>query len=402
MAAFFLIAFTIITIAYSFVGWRLIAPAGLGLVWNLFFSSIVFLFLLLPFVSFFARINGYRIFDSQHMQWFLYLSMGCMSTIFTLLLLRDGAWIVLFLIKKLTFILPGIPEILRSVPSLILDHLRMSENSVNLALLGLTALLMTYGFHEARRIPQTVQVDIPVHNLPESLRGFRIVQITDLHVSPTIRRSFVQAVTDRVNGMRPDMIVFTGDLADGPVDELRSEVAPLSGLSAPYGKYFITGNHEYYSGVEAWLAEVQRLGFDPLINEHRIIERNGGRLLLAGVTDYSDGHFLPGHISSPRNAVAGAPACDARILLAHQPRSVFDAEGLGFNFVISGHTHGGQFFPWIYFVTLQQPFVAGLYPNNGTPVYVSRGTGYWGPPLRIGSPSEITVFTLRDAENSKD
>src|SRR6185295_11857104 len=192
-----------------------------------------------------------------------------------------------------------------------------------------------------------------------------------------------------------DVVAITGDLVDGSVSELATEVAPLARLESRHGTYFVTGNHEYYSGVEPWLAELRRLGMKVLHNEHVVIVRDGATLLLGGVPDYSGGHFDSAHRSDPKAALAGAPMDAAvKILLAHQPRSAAAAEQAGFDLQLSGHTHGGQFLPWTFLVKLQQPFTAGLHRLGRLRVYVSRGTGYWGPPQRLGAPSEITEIRL--------
>ena len=228
-------------------------------------------------------------------------------------------------------------------------------------------------------------------------RGLRIVQISDLHVGPTIKGPFVERLVSRVRELRPDLIAFTGDLADGTVERLAPHTAALGRLTAPLGVYACTGNHEYYSGVEEWTAQARRLGFDVLINEVRHIDRGGGRLAVAGATDFSAGELVPGHESDPAGALAGSDGADVRILLAHQPRSIEAASRAGCHLQLSGHTHGGQFVPWKYAVRLQQPFLAGLHKVRGTWIYVHRGTGYWGPPLRLGAPSEIAVLTLVQA-----
>ena len=166
----------------------------------------------------------------------------------------------------------------------------------------------------------------------------------------------------------------------------------------PFGVYLVTGNHEYYSGAAPWVAEFRRLGLRVLMNEHAVIHPSGLPVVVAGVTDYSAGAFDPQQRSNPKAALAGAPAdACARILLAHQPRSAAAAEPLGYHLQLSGHTHGGQFFPWGFFVRFQQPFTAGLHRLGKMWVYTSRGTGYWGPPKRLGAPSEITRLRLRAA-----
>jgi hypothetical protein len=240
-------------------------------------------------------------------------------------------------------------------------------------------------------------VAVPLAGLPEGLDGFRMVQITDIHVSPTIKRPFVEGVVRRVNALEADIVALTGDLVDGSVQRLSGDVEPLAGIRARFGRYFVTGNHEYYSGVARWVEKVESLGFTVLLNEHRLLSFPGGRILVAGVTDYRAGSRVPGHRSDPHKALSGAPPADVKILLAHQPKSAPAASDAGFDFQISGHTHGGQFFPWNLVVGLVQPFTAGLHRYGKMPIYISRGTGYWGPPLRIGAPSEITLITLRAA-----
>ncbi|MGA7393919.1 MAG: metallophosphoesterase [Terrimicrobiaceae bacterium] len=154
------------------------------------------------------------------------------------------------------------------------------------------------------------------------------------------------------------------------------------------------GNHEYYCGAHAWIAEMRRLGMSVLLNEHVVLEHFGESVVVAGVTDLSAHHFDPAHRSDPVAAIAGAPQQSVKLLLAHQPRSALAAAEAGFHLQLSGHTHGGQFFPWNLFVKLFEPFTAGLHRLDGLWLYVSRGTGYWGPPKRFGAPSEITHLKL--------
>jgi predicted MPP superfamily phosphohydrolase len=200
---------------------------------------------------------------------------------------------------------------------------------------------------------------------------------------------------DAVNGLHADMIALTGDLVDGSVPDLARHIAPLARLSARHGAFLVTGNHEYYSGEGPWTAEFRRLGLRVLQNEHVVVQHAGTPLVVAGVTDFGAHHFDPGQRSDPAAALLGAPAqAAARILLAHQPRSAAAAASAGFDLQLSGHTHGGQFWPWNLFVRLQQPFTAGLHRLNHLWVYISRGTGYWGPPNRFGAPSEITLLRL--------
>jgi uncharacterized protein len=260
---------------------------------------------------------------------------------------------------------------------------------------GLAAFVTLVGFSGARRRPRIVIVEVPLANLPPALQGFSIAQISDVHVGSQIKQQYVDAIVDAVNGLDADLIAVTGDLVDGSVQDLSRHIAPLGRLTARHGAFVVTGNHEYYSGERAWTAEFRRLGLRVLLNEHVVVEHGGSPLVVAGVTDYSAHHFNPEQRSDPVAALSGAPTdAAAKILLAHQPRSAAAAATAGFDLQLSGHTHGGQFWPWNLFVRFQQPFTAGLHRLNHLWVYISRGTGYWGPPNRFGAPSEITLLRL--------
>jgi uncharacterized protein len=263
------------------------------------------------------------------------------------------------------------------------------------AVSALAALATVVGFFNARRRARVRHVDIPIAGLPAALEGFSIVQITDLHVGPTIKRAYLERVVDAVNDLQADMIAVTGDLVDGSVRDLARHTEPLARLRARHGAFFVTGNHEYYSGVLDWIEEIRRLGLAVLMNQHVVLRHGSVALVVAGVTDYSAGYFHPSHRSDPAAALAGAPSdAGVRVLLAHQPRSALAAASAGFDLQLSGHTHGGQIFPWNFLVRLQQPFTAGLHRQGRLWVYISRGTGYWGPPKRLGAPSEITHLRL--------
>ncbi len=236
---------------------------------------------------------------------------------------------------------------------------------------------------------QRVRVKLP--GLRRS--GYRIVQISDVHVGPTIHVGFVRALVARINALAPDAVVITGDLVDGTVAELAPHVAPLADLAARDGVFFVTGNHEYYSGADAWLSHLATLGVRVLRNERVPLGGESG-FDLAGVDDSSAHQFGAGHGADLAGALAGRDSGRALVLLAHQPRAALEAAEHGVGLVLSGHTHGGQMFPWNHVVKLQQPFIAGLYRHKQTQVYVSRGTGYWGPPMRVGAPAEITDIEL--------
>jgi hypothetical protein len=237
------------------------------------------------------------------------------------------------------------------------------------------------------------RVRVAIDRLAKSASGYRIVQISDVHVGPTIGRAFIEDIVARVNALAPDMIAITGDLVDGSVEDLAHHVAPLAKLSAKDGVFFVTGNHEYYSGADEWIAHLRSLGVRVLRNEHLRIRGDEG-FDLAGIDDANAHEFGNGHGADIEKALAGRDTSRACVLLAHQPRGIHVADKLGVDLQLSGHTHGGQLFPWNFLVRLQQPFVAGLHKLSRAYIYVSRGTGYWGPPMRVGAPAEITEIEL--------
>ncbi|THB75645.1 MAG: metallophosphoesterase [Desulfobacteraceae bacterium] len=395
---FLIIAILALTLIYGLFGIRILRPARLGRkIKILGWATLSVCYAALPMALVF-RFNWPDNPMTIPLSWFAYATFGFFTLTFCAILLRDGILVIGHGIRKglqtriKPFYRTGVPG-KAQVPD---DPSRrvFLLNSTNAAILGVSGSLAGYGLAHARQVPRVLDVDVPLANLPNEFEGFRILQISDLHVSMTIRRDYVQKVVDRANGQTPDMVVFTGDLADGHVDDLRGESAPLAQLEAPFGKYFVTGNHEYYSGVAGWLHEISRCGFVPLLNEHRVIRRNHAQMVLAGITDYRASQIVPHHASDPVRALAGAPGGLPRIMLAHQPKSVFQAEPSGVDLLICGHTHGGQYIPWNYMVPLDQPYVHGLHRHGRSLIYVSRGTGYWGPPIRIGAPSEITVLRL--------
>lgn len=254
------------------------------------------------------------------------------------------------------------------------------------------------GMTQARGEHEIVDVEVRLAKLPRALDGFTIVQLSDLHTGLTIDRAFVQRVVDRANALAPDVIALTGDLVDGPVADLRDDIAPLGSLRARHGVFAVTGNHEYYAGPDAWIAELSRLGARYLRNE-RVTLAPG--LDLAGVDDYDAEKYAdryPGHGEDLPRATAGRDPSHALVLLAHQPRQVRKAAQHGVDLQLSGHTHGGQIWPWHFIVKLQQGgLLAGRYEHEGTQLYVTRGCGYWGPPVRLLAPLEITRVILRAA-----
>ena len=385
------IVLVVLSLGYVYIGWRLIIPAKLVMPWKLIAWIGLSLMFLLPFGSrFLARYNENL---TDPLSWVAYVILGFLSMVFTFLLLRDIVWLLSRGMRRGYFF---VQKFYSHTSASQVDSSRRAFllQATNIGVLSVAGTFTAYGIYEARRKPGIVNITVPIANLPKEFVGFKIVQISDIHAGLTVRRDWIETIVNEVHTLKSDLIAFTGDLADGSVPHLRDDVAPFRELQAPHGKFFVTGNHEYYSGAEPWVNEARRLGYDVLMNEHRLIERNGSALVLAGVTDYTGGQFLPHHKSDPKAAINNAPSDAVKILLAHQPRTVYQAEPLGFHLMISGHTHGGQFFPWNLVATIGQPYISGLHNHNGTWVYVSKGTGYWGPPVRLGARSEISVITL--------
>lgn len=320
---------------------------------------------------------------ADKLAWAGLVFMGLFSSLFVLTLLRDAALLAAWVVDA-------------AAPDALPMAALRSYSGMGVPPLALA--ITAFGYVNARRTAAVVAVDVPIRGLPAALQGFTIAQISDIHVGPTIKGTYLDGIVDAVNALLPDLVAITGDLVDGTVAELAPHVAPLARLASRHGSFFVTGNHEYYSGAGPWLAELQRLGVTNLLNQHVVIERAGALLVLAGVPDYSAGHFDRSHRSDPAAAMAGAPREAAvKVLLAHQPRTAQAAAQAGFDLQLSGHTHGGQFLPWNFFVRFQQPFTAGLHRLGAMWVYVSRGTGYWGPPKRFWAPSEITKIRLVSA-----
>lgn len=378
-SAFFIRFIGIGILFHIYVGVRLIPDAPVGLSLKVLAVALLVASVILIPIGMAARsLETQPLAD--RLAWFGLTALGFFSSLLLLTFARD---VMLFGVHLADW-LRGVPV---GSPTLV------ARSALIVPLLAV--LSSAIGFYNARRRAPVVDVDVPIENLPAALDGFTIVQISDIHVGPTIKRHYVERIVAAVNGLEPDLIAVTGDVVDGSVPHLADHTRPLAKLSARHGAFLVTGNHEYYSGADKWIAEFRRLGLNVLLNQHVVLDHDGAQAVVAGVTDYGAGSFDPAHRSDPAQAISGAPADAAvRVLLAHQPRSAPAAADAGFTLQLSGHTHGGQFLPWNFFVRLQQPFVAGLVKFNGLWVYTSRGTGYWGPPKRLGAPSEITRIRL--------
>jgi uncharacterized protein len=265
------------------------------------------------------------------------------------------------------------------------------------AVVGVVAILLTWGYAEAMRVPRVKKVDVSIARLGPGMDGLRVAVITDTHYGPINRARWSAAVVARINELGADLVCHVGDIADGTVEVRELQASPLASANAALSRVYVTGNHEYFSEAEGWLDYMESIGWVALHNRHVIVERGGDRLVVAGVDDATaQSSGVRGHRADLEAALAGADATLPVLLLAHQPKQVAQAVLAGVDLQLSGHTHGGQIWPFNFLVRLEQPVVHGLSRHaDRTQLYTSRGTGFWGPPFRVFAPSEITLLTLR-------
>jgi len=293
-------------------------------------------------------------------------------------------WSVLGQVLRLTLFALGVDDPARS-------------RAVAVAVVAVVVVLLGWGYAEAMRVPRLRFVDVTIPGLGRGMDGLTVAIITDTHYGPIDRSRWSAAVVDRVNELDADVVCHLGDIADGAVALREAQAAPLAAVRAKLARVYVTGNHEYFSEVHGWLDYMDRIGWDVLRNRNIVIERGGDRLVIAGVDDRTArGSGLDGHGADLNAALAGADPALPVVLLAHQPKQVTDAVRAGVDLQLSGHTHGGQIWPFHFLVRLDQPVVQGLSRHGErTQLYTSRGAGFWGPPFRVFAPSELTVLTLR-------
>jgi predicted MPP superfamily phosphohydrolase len=275
----------------------------------------------------------------------------------------------------------------------------MTGRVVAAAVVVVAAAALLWGHHEAMRVPRVRTVEVGIAGLGTGLDGLRVVLITDTHYGPIDRADWSARVVGVINELEPDIACHTGDIADGPVRARRAQSGHLRDVRARLARAYVTGNHEYFGEPDGWLQHMTELGWESLHNRHLVIERGGSRLVLAGVDDRTArGSGRPGHGADHAAALSGAPEGVPVLLLAHQPKQIAAAVEHGVDLQLSGHTHGGQIWPFHALVRVDQPVVQGLSRHGDrTQLYTSRGTGFWGPPFRVFAPSEITLIVLRSA-----
>jgi uncharacterized protein len=378
-----IIFFTLVSLVYFYLGISWVGALALSgsaelvswVLLSLPFISIIWLILIR-----WSRDEEKHSALDEVIQWIAFFSMGWVSFTLALTAIRDVLALVLSLAKHPEEFLHGAPSFT--------------------VIFGLTIGLLVAGFISARFFLETTDTRIVLDNLAPALEGFKIAQISDLHIGTTIREGFVRKVVARVNALQPDVIVLTGDIVDGDVELLKADIAPLGDLKAPHGRYYITGNHEYYWSEKVPMPvveEFKRLGFTTLINQSEVIEKNGAKVIMAGVPDYmSVEPKADPKAALEKNNLNGA----VKVLLAHQPSFAKAAFEAGYDLQLSGHTHGGQFFPWTLIIGWFHQFPRGLGRLGKMWVYVNRGTGYWGPPVRLGASAEISLIRLTARQSS--
>ena len=361
----------VLTVGYVYISARLTStsPARVAL------AAPFVMVWILPAVFWF----GDRDRRSRHewVQTLSFLCMGWVSFVFVLTIARD-----LLLVTT------------AALPPLTSAHTFLDQSGAAWVPAAALAALCV-GAASALRGPYLRRVDIPVEGLAPDLAGLRIVQISDLHAGPTMRRRYVQRVVDMTKALAPDLVALTGDIVDGSVSRLASRIAPLQALTSGGRAFFVLGNHDYYSGAAPWTKQFRGMGFRVLENAHVTITRGAARLLIGGVIDFAARMSDPEARPRPDLATDVDARADFRLLLAHNPKIAPEAEQAGFDLQLSGHTHAGQFFPWTVVIHwVHGPHAAGLSRRGRLWVYVSAGTGTWGPPVRLGSRPELTLLRL--------
>jgi predicted MPP superfamily phosphohydrolase len=368
-----LVPFAISGILHVVPWWRLVLtpqwPAGAVVVAT---GAAVALAVGLPVALMIGRIRGWEGLLTAGAVW-----LGVVWQLFV--------WTLAGEVVRLALLAAGVPDPLRA-------------RAVALVVLGWTVAILGWGAYRALGPVPVREREVHLDGLGAGLDGLRIVQITDTHLGPFLSAAWAGRIAAQVNALGADVLAHTGDLVDGSLGARRHQVEPLGAATARDARVFITGNHEYYSGAREWTDYMSSLGWTVLRNRHVVVRRGADALVVAGIDDRTAARSgVPGHGADLDAALAGAPEGAPVVLLAHQPRQVLDAVGR-VDLQLSGHTHGGQLWPFGWLVRLDQPTLAGLSRHGPrTQLYTSRGTGFWGPPFRIFAPPEIAVLTLRSA-----
>lgn len=393
MLMFAMTSVVIMTLVHYYLWRRLIHDTGLRHPWRRVVTTFIVLGgVSIPFAMWTTRLLDARL--GLYLGWPAFVWMGHLFLLFLGFLAVDAIRMLRWSARHGRALIQStpasVPETAPLDPERRRFFARVAGGTVATAATGTLA----WGMREALKELNVAEVPVTLPRLPAALDGFTIAHLTDIHIGFTISRGFIEGLVARTNALEPDLIAITGDLVDGDVPTLAHAAAPLGDLRARHGVFFVTGNHEFFSGAEPWVAELRRLGITVLRNQHVRIDQGNDGFDLAGVEDHDAARF-GGEAPDLVKALAGRDPTRELVLLAHQPRQVRATDGHGVGLQLSGHTHGGQIWPWHYAAQAQQGFLAGLHRYRDTQLYVSRGTGYWGPPVRVGAPAEIAKIVLR-------
>ena len=381
---FFFLVIVIITLIHYYLWLRLVKNtnfnAGAKNIGTYFF---IILSISFPLIVAFSRLSSFKTF--LPLLWVCYLWLGIMFLLFSALLFFDVIKLFLFITSKF---------FITSKNPICLERREFISRAIGLTVSAFALKASYSGVKNYFAEPIVVTKNISLTNLPSLFKGFKIVQISDLHIGQLMTGNAVKEIVYQVNSLNPDIIAITGDLVDGSTAKLLKEVTYLKNLKAKRGVFFVTGNHEYYSGVSDWIPEIEKMGIEVLSNKSVKIEKGDDYFYLVGVNDHKAKKFGKKHAADFDKAFLNLEDDKKKILLAHRPIAVKEAFKYGVDLVLSGHTHGGQIWPFQYLVYLKHPYLKGLYQYKSTKLYVNQGTGCWGPPMRLGSFNEITEITL--------
>ncbi len=373
MKLFISVALLFFTLIFLFLGFRL---TGIGP-----FSWVIagFPFVLILTYMLFLREKLSKTWD-RWLRTVVYFNMGFVSFIFGLMVIRE----ILAFVLKITG---------RS------STLDIQSQEATLSLLAVAMLVFAYGYWNASQGPRIATVTIPIDDLTQELEGFSIAHLSDLHIGSGVDAKFVEKMIELTLSFPADVVVMTGDIADGNFYDYKNAADSFARLAEKAPVLYVTGNHEYYKDGELWIEYFRQLGLQPLLNQNVGIEFNKKTVLFAGVIDPAAQMINSSHKPNIAQSLENAPSADLKILLAHQPKIATEAAEF-FHLQLSGHTHGGQFFPWTTVIGLFQKFPKGLMKWKQMWIYVNVGTGFWGPRLRVGTRSEITLIKLIKREGS--
>jgi predicted MPP superfamily phosphohydrolase len=372
-----LFATSLLVGTHSYVAHRLVLDPGVPEPW----SGLLIAIIVLLGMSLVAQPFGERLLSPRYARIIAWPASLWMGLIFLILLLLGASDALLWLTGSPALAAPSAEgEGVASVRALVV--------------FGIAFTALAFGVRSALAPPRLKRVRVAIDGWPAALGGYRIVQISDLHIGPILGREFSTKLVAQVNALDADLVALTGDWVDGAVAKLSDEVAPFGDLRARDGVYFVTGNHDHYSGARDWAAKARELGMRVLRNERVEIRRGDAVFDLVGVDDHRGNWIDREQREDLPRALAGRDCSRPAILMAHDPTTFKVASRSGIDLQLSGHTHGGQIWPFRYLVKLAVPYVDGLHREGRSQLYVSRGTGFWGPPVRIGAPAEVTEIEI--------